>query len=181
MTESTTTSKTFVSKTSNLRLVKKPARRKPIGEHGDFINVPGEDVVFREGRYATSDPGEINFLVDHPNNGRLFHEIGAAPDRPGENTAELHAEIQNAIFDADYDKVADILVRERTTLSRPDVIAACETALLRAGAAVPEKPSAPEHELERVRLSKAVGDQPGAEGLVPAETSTGAPAAAPEA
>ncbi|MGE5152010.1 MAG: hypothetical protein ACM3II_17985, partial [Rhodospirillaceae bacterium] len=161
------TSTTFISPCNNLRLVKTPARRRMVGEGGDFENVPGTDVQFAEGQLVVTDADIYAWLHDHPSNGQLFYELGAEPDRPGENSADVHKKIMEAVYEGNYDVVADILVQERTTLSRPDVIAACEVALQKAGAQLPEAPETPEHELERVRLGPAVGPQPGAQDLAP--------------
>jgi hypothetical protein len=175
----TGTTATFVSPVNNLRLVEKQGRRRPLGEHGDFENIPGVVHEFTEGRFVESDGEVLDFLRSHPQFGRLFFEQGAEPDRPGGSTAEIHKKIMDLAFDGDYGAIADILVGERTNLSRQDVIAACETALTRANLAVPVKPETPEHEIERLRLGPAAGPQPGAADLVPTETEKGTPAAAP--
>lgn len=146
---------TFVSPTNELRLVKKPTRRKPIGEGGDFINVPGESVTFREGQLVVSSPELLSWLRDHPEYGRLFHEQGAEPDRPREDTSAVHSLIMELALEGKTNQIADILVAERSSYSRPDVIAACETALNKAGEQAPALPQVPEHELERVRMPPA--------------------------
>lgn len=176
MNDSTTT---FLSPTNNLRLVEKAARRKPLGEHGDFENIPGVTHEFTEGRLVVSDPETIEWLRDHEALGQLFYEVGNEPDRPGESTAKIHQAIIDHAFNGEFDKIADILVQERTTLSRPDVIAACEAALNKGGEDEPPLPETPEHEIERVRLGPASGPQAGQEDLVPTTTEEGTPAAEP--
>lgn len=178
MSDGTVTT-TFVSPTNNLRIVRANARRKPVGENGDFINIPGVYSQFIDGQLVVSDPEELEQLRKSDSFGKLFFEFGNEPSRPGASTADLHRKIMNLTFAGDYAAIADILVGERTTLSRPDVIAACEAAISNAGLAAPAKPETPEHELDRIRLGAAVGPTPGAEGLVPTETPEGTPAAAP--
>lgn len=160
---------TFVSPTNELRLVKTPTRRKPIGEGGDFINVPGESVTFREGQLVVSSPELLSWLRDHVEYGRLFHEQGAEPDRPREDTSAIHGLIVELALDGKTDQIADILVAERSSYSRPDVIAACEKALNKAGEQAPPLPQVPEHELERVRMPPAAA--PPVESLQPGPPS----------
>jgi hypothetical protein len=180
-TTNSTISTTFVSPTNNLRIVFENARRKLVGENGDFVNLPGVYCQFVEGELVVSDPVELDKLRESDSYGKLFFELGQEPGRPGASTAELHKEILDLVFAGRYDTIADILVKERTTLSRPDVISSCEAAIANAGLQSPSKPGTPEHEIERLRLGAAVGPQPGADDLVPTETVTGAPAAAPPA
>lgn len=147
MSESTdTTSTTFVSPTNNLTLVREPARRKMVGDRGDYVNLPGHRVEFVDGELVSDDPGLIEWLRGHDQYGALFHERGNEPDLPGGDvTADVELVIDLA-FDNKYEEIADLLVRERSTLSRPAVIAACEKALNRGGGEIPPKPETPAHE-----------------------------------
>jgi hypothetical protein len=178
MSDGTSTT-TFVSPVNNLCVVRENARRKPLGENGDFINTPGKRSQFIDGRLVVSDPEELQELRESDSYEKLFFELGSEPGRAGASTAELHRRIMDLTFAGDYAAIADILVGERTNLSRPDVIASCEAAIANAGVAAPAKPDTPEHEIERIRLGAAVGPTPGAEDLVPAESPEGTPAAAP--
>jgi len=148
---------TFVSKTNNLRLVKKNARNQPIGESGDYRQIPGEDFQFYDGVLNVSDPDDLAWLRAHGELGKLFHERGAEADRPVEDSSALHKELVELAYDGKFAEIADILTAERSTYSRPDVLAACEAFLTSGGSDVPAKPETPEHELERTRTEPAVG------------------------
>lgn len=149
---------TFVSPTNDLRLVREPARRRMIGETGDYEMVPGASVQFRDGVLVTSDEAEVSWLRDHEQNGGIFHERGNEPGRVGGDTADIHREIIKLAFAGSYDAIADILLKERSSLSRPDVLAACEQALDAGGAPEVPLPETPAHELIYQRDAAAVGN-----------------------
>lgn len=151
------TSTTFVSTCNELALVKEATRRRMVGDRGDYVTIPGSKITFVDGELVASDPELIEWLRSHEQYGALFHERGAEPDLPG---GDVSAEIELIIdlaFDNQYDKIADLLVRERSTLSRPAVIAACEKALNRGGGDVPPLPETPAHELTYQRDPAAGG------------------------
>jgi hypothetical protein len=125
-----TLSQDYVSSCTELRLIRDPKRKKPIGEGTDFYITDGSRVEFRNGRYTSRDPDEIEWLDNHPNHGVLFHKVGFGE---GGRTADDSAGVIQAVikyaFEGEYKKIADVLIAERSSYSRPDVIAACETVL----------------------------------------------------
>ena len=75
-TEKAKTEKTeavYISKYLELRLVILPAYTKEVA--GRIMPVPGTSIQFHEGVYRTSDPEEIEFLDNHPNNGNAFTKV----------------------------------------------------------------------------------------------------------
>lgn len=153
------TSVTFHSPTDNLALVITPANRK-MNDQGLWDTIPGKKVQFRNGRFETADSAELGFLRNHPELGRLFHEHGAERGRQSDSSSAMVAYIVELAIEGQADTIADILVAERNSFSRPEVLAACEKALERIGAMVPAPPPPPEHQLERVRLPGPVGPSP---------------------
>ncbi len=136
---------TFVSTANELRLVKKPQRRRQVGETGDFEIVPGEDVKFLHGRFVTSDPQLVEWLEKHTSNGIYFHQMGfGAAGQVSDDTPQLVAEILELSLDGNVDRLADILLAERQTMSRPTVMKACEAAInkIDGGGEVPADPDA---------------------------------------
>jgi hypothetical protein len=151
---------TFHSEASNLRVVKKNARRRPIGEAGDFENVPGEDFQFIDGTLTVTDQADIDWLRNYESFGNLYYEPGATP--PGvESSVALQTVIMEKALAGAFDEIASILVAERSALSRPDVIASCEAAINAGGAQLPAVPDVPLHELHRVRMGPTAGETPG--------------------
>ena len=149
---------TFVSTDNELRLRRKPTRRKQIGETGDFEVIPGEGVQFRDGRLTSTDAAEIEWLRGHEQNGGFFHELGyGAEGRPADDETAVVKEIIRLAFAGQYDEIADLLLKERQTYSRPAVLASAETALEEGQRTVPELEPQPEHQQERVRTGPAVG------------------------
>lgn len=135
-------SQDYVSGTHNLRLVVEPIRKKPIGEGSDFYTTPGKVIVFREGRYSTTDQEEIDWLDSHPSHGVLFHKVGFGEGgRTEDDSAAVVAAVVKMAFSGDYQKIADILIAERASYRRPDVIAACETVLNEVNSTPAEQPT----------------------------------------
>lgn len=151
---------TFHSEASNYRKVVKPMRRKQVGESSEIEVVGGETIEFYDGVYSTSDPDEIAFLREDASNGVYFWEVNTEADRPTDASG-LIKEIIRKGREGDFDRVAAILVGERTALSRPDVLATCEAILEDAQQQLPPKPNTPLHELDRVRIGPAAGVTPG--------------------
>jgi len=130
----------YVSSCHNLLLVRTPVRKRQLGEGSDFITTDPDRIQFLEGRYQATTQEDIDFLDEHPSNGVLFHKVGFGADgRTSDNSAEIIASVVKLAFTAEYQKIADILVAERGTYSRPDVIAACETVLNEVGSAATEQ------------------------------------------
>lgn len=128
--EKTVITQDYVSSCVGLRLVVDPVRRKPLGEGTDYIQTDGKTIVFREGRYTARTQEEIDWLDEHPSNGILFHKVGFGADgRTADNSAEVIQSVIKLAFEGEYQKIADVLIAERSSYSRPDVIAACETVL----------------------------------------------------
>lgn len=120
----------YVSTAKELRLVVKPERRRQLGDTNDFVKIDGKVITFREGSYETDDPTEIEWLDNHPSNGTLFHKLGMGVDgNTSDNSANLIRDIVALAMRGDFQKIADILVAERASYKRPDVLTACETAL----------------------------------------------------
>lgn len=155
--------RTFVSTSNNLALVRVPTRRTADLSTGVAVKADGEKIRFKDSRYTTSDPGEIEFLEEHKNKGYLFHELEQAPPDP----AGTIDEIIEAAVDGDADKIASLLVTERHSHSRPEVLAAARKALEKIDGDFPPVPSRPQHEVPRVRREPATGahvpkvDEPG--------------------
>lgn len=140
--EPTVISQDYVSKCENLRLVKDPIRKRQLGEGTDFITTNGELVQFRDGRFTATTQELIDWLDEHPSNGIHFHKIGFGSDgRTADDSAGIIKSVIELAFTGDYQKIADILVAERSTYARPDVIAACETVLNGVGDTPPEAPA----------------------------------------
>lgn len=136
----------FLSTCNELRLVKSPQRRKQIGDTGQSEVIGGEDVKFREGRFEARDAEIIAWLQAHDSNGIYFHEMGFGADgKVSDDTPQLMAEIVELAFDGNVDRLADILLAERQTMSRPTVMKACEAAITRIeeGSAIPRDLDAP--------------------------------------
>lgn len=159
--EATTEQVTFTSRASNLCVVRSPARRRPIAETGEFEVTKGVRYQFFDGVLG---PGELTdddiaWLRSSDAYGKLFFEPETAP--APENSAGLQTVIMEKALSGDFSGIADILVAERTALSRPEVIAACEAAINAGGAQLPAKPDTPLHEVARVRVGPAAGETPG--------------------
>lgn len=159
-TDTQSTTVTFHSPTDNLRLVVKAATRK-MNDQGQWETVPGVAIEFRNGRFTTTDSEQVAFLRQHKEAGRLFHELGAERDAVRDDEAAMVAHILDLALEGQGEAIADILVTERNSYSRPAVLGACEKALDRIGAMVPAIPPPPEHQLERVRVPGPVGATPG--------------------
>lgn len=159
-TETSVSPVTFHSEASNYRVVIKPARRRQIGESNESEIIPGKDIQFYDGVFVAHTQEEIDFLRGYGSYGEYYWEVGSAEDRP-ENSAATQKLIIEKAMAGDLDSVADILVAERSALSRPEVIAACEAALSAGGGELPAKPDTPLHELQRVRMGPAAGTTPG--------------------
>lgn len=147
---------TFYSTSGNYRVVQKPARRRPIGEGGDFEIVPGKDFQFYDGKLVVTDAQDIDWLREYVSFGTYYFE-----EVPVESSADILAEIMGQALEGDFTSIADTLVAERTALSRPEVIAACEAAINKSGGQLPARPDTPLHELDRLRVGPAAGVTPG--------------------
>jgi hypothetical protein len=120
----------YVSATSNLKLVKSPIRKKPLGEGADFYMTEGESIQFLDGRFTTKDAALAEWLDAHSMNGVYFHKVGFGIDgQTADNSAELIRDIIALSFKGDFSAIADILVAERGGMRRPDIVSACESAL----------------------------------------------------
>jgi hypothetical protein len=150
----------FQSEASNYRIVMEPMRRKQIGEGSEVEVVGGRAIQFYDGVHKTTDPEEIAFLRESDSNGQYFWEIGTDADRPTDASG-LIKEIIHKGREGDYDRIAEILVAERSGTSRPDVLAACAAVLEDAKQELPPKPEVPLHELQRVRMGPTAGVTPG--------------------
>lgn len=152
---------TFSSKASNLRIVRDPARRKQLGESGEYEVIPGKSYQFYDGVLGPGGltPDDIDWLRGYQSYGKLYFEPETAP--VVENSAGLQRVIMEKALAGDFGAIADILVAERTALSRPEVIAACEAAINAGGGELPAKPETPLHELQRVRVGPTAGVTPG--------------------
>jgi hypothetical protein len=83
----------YVSATSNLKLVKSPIRKKPLGEGADFYMTEGESIQFLDGRFTTKDP-EASTGSTSTMNGVYFHKVGFGIDgQTADNSAELIRDI----------------------------------------------------------------------------------------
>lgn len=160
--DSTTTeteSVSFHSEASNYRLVREPMRNRAIGESGSFEVVGGRDYQFYDGVLTVTDVDDIQWLRDNESNGRYYWEVGVE-DRAN-NSADLQAVIMKKALAGDFGAIAEILVAERSALSRPEVISACEAAINAGGETLPPKPDTPLHEVQRVRVGPTAGPTPG--------------------
>lgn len=125
----------YISTCNELRLIMAPIRKQQIGEGTDFTFTPGSRIEFRDGRYVTSDPAEIAWLDSHASYGTLFNKVGyGAEGKTADNSAQLIADVVDLAFSGEYQKIAEILVAERGSYRRPDVISACESVLNRVNA-----------------------------------------------
>lgn len=157
MTENHTV--TFHSPTDALKLVIKQATRR-MNDQGQWETVPGTAIQFSAGRYVTSNASELEFLRGHKELNRLYFEHGAERGRATDSAGAVVAHVLELALEGQAETIADILLRERNSHSRPEVLAACEKALERIGSLVPPVPAPPEHQLERVRTAPAVGPTP---------------------
>lgn len=149
----------FTSTADNYRVVKSPARRKPLGESGEYEVVKGKSFQFFDGELRVTDPDDIAWLREYPSYGMYYFEPEIAP--VPESSAGIQRVIMEKALAGDFDSIADILVAERTALSRPDVLASCEAAINAGGKELPAKPDVPLHEQQRVRMGPAAGITPG--------------------
>jgi hypothetical protein len=167
----------FVSKDQNLRLVKDPADER-LAKDGRRVPVPGKTFEFKKGELVVdaSDSEALEFLRGHDANGSnpnasdasetLFVERGNEPDRPASGDAsDVLRKVVDLAVARDADGLADVYLAERSSQSRPEVLAAIEEAIEKLDGEVPAPPQAPEHEVERVRAQPAVGDTPGVQPL----------------
>lgn len=153
----------FTSPTNNLRIVKIKTTRR-MSESGEWDERPGQTLTFSEGQFrCDKDSDEYRFLHEHPSNGSndgasrsLFYEIGDEPPSLAE-TNELLRKVLDLALDGELEALADLLVAERSSESRPEVIAAIEKAIEKSGGELPPLPETPEHEITRVRREPAVG------------------------
>lgn len=150
----------FHSEASNYRLVRDPMRRRQLGEANEFEVVPGTTYEFVDGVLRVTDSDDIEWLRNSDSYGRFFWEIGGDGDRT-QNSADLQKLIMQKALSGDFDGIADILVAERSALSRPEVIASCTAALEAADQGLPAPPATPLHEQQRVRMGPAAGITPG--------------------
>lgn len=173
----------FVSTDNNLRLVIRPKTQR-LDPAGQIHEVPGLAVQFSNGIFevdpADADSEEIlEFMYKHQGNGsnpdarsqRLFVEAGKEPDRPpvAPDASPIMRAIVQKTAQGDADGIADLFVQERSSHSRPEVLAAAEEALKALEADVPAPPQTPEHEVERARVTGP--DHPGVQpATLPART-----------
>jgi hypothetical protein len=133
----------YTSTCANLRLVKDQIRRKQIGEGKDFTYTDGSVVEFLNGNFETAEPKLVDWLDGHHGAGILFHKIGFGADgHTGDDSARLVSEIIGMAFSGDYQKIADVMLAERNSYSRPDVLAACERILTEAAVETASDPDA---------------------------------------
>lgn len=165
----------FVSTDQNLRLVKDPADER-LGKDGRRVPIHGKTYEFKNGELLvdSGDSDALTFLREHDANGSnqestgtetLFWERGSEPDRPSPDSSGILREIVRKTADGDADGLADLFLQERSSYSRPEVLAAATTAIEALEGDVPAPPQTPEHEVERVRAQPAVGDTPGVQPL----------------
>lgn len=150
----------FQSEASNYRVVREPQRRVQIAETNEFEVRPGRTFEFYDGVLRVTDSDDIEWLRNYESYGKLYWEIGTEEDR-SISAAELQKEIMEKALEGDFDRVADILVAERTGQSRPGIIAACVAALEAGEEDLPPAPDVPLHEQQRVRIGPAAGITPG--------------------
>lgn len=134
-TEAPIRTEEYLSSCNNLTLVRTPVRKKQLGEGADFLTTDPDRIHFVNGRLIASDPELIEWLDNHESYGTLFHKVGFGADgNTADNSAQLIADVVKMAFEGRYQQIADVLIAERNTYSRPDVIAACETVLNEANA-----------------------------------------------
>ncbi len=150
----------FQSEASNYRVVREPQRRVQIAETNEFEVRPGKTFEFYDGVLRVTDPDDIEWLRNYESYGQYFWEIGSEEDR-SVSAAELQKEIMECALAGNFDRVADILVAERTAESRPGIIAACVAALEAGDEEPPTLPDTPLHEQQRVRIGPTAGITPG--------------------
>lgn len=63
----------YISKIRSLRLINKAAYTKEV--EGRVVVVSGGSIQFKDGKFVTSNPAEIEFLDNHPNCGGVFIKI----------------------------------------------------------------------------------------------------------
>lgn len=159
-TDQTVSPVTFHAEASNYRVVVEPQRNQRVGETNQTEVVGGKDIQFYDGVFVATTQEEIDFLRDYESNGTYYWEVGSPEDKPDDSAGLQRLIIEKALA-GDQDAIADILVAERTSQSRPAVIAACEGALNSMGGELPQKPDTPLHELQRVRMGPTAGITPG--------------------
>ncbi len=132
---------TFISQYRDQTMVMSPAT--PIyAQNGIKIGEdPGRRIEFKNGRFATSDEAEIEFVrsrILDPAGANCF-ELDATINAPGIN------EVLTAIMHASDEELAEMLSAEREQYKRPVVLEALENATLaRQAAEYTEEPVEPE-------------------------------------
>lgn len=135
---------TFLSTCNDLRIVR-TQKYPTFGPHGERTgDSPGETLTFKHGRFVTSDPELVRFLQGHAGNGDTFHEMGmGANGQTNDDAPKIVGEIMELALKGEADRIADILLSERNSMSRPTVLAACESAITQIdGGDVPADPDA---------------------------------------
>jgi hypothetical protein len=125
--QSTPEIRKFASPYPELRLVMQPADDIPVDNRGHTRRVPGRYIYFRDGYYQTSDPDEIEFLVNHVNKDRLFRDITEIAPKP--DAAPMLNRIVELTGLRDTEALIELLDGERRGEQREDVLDACERAL----------------------------------------------------
>lgn len=125
----------FMSRILHQRVVLIPGRTV-YNAHGQEVGTePGITAEFQNGRYATSDPEEIE----------LLRRRMAAPDGPAIwevdplSLAPDATELLMSLVGADPATIAAVLAEERAGYERPSVIEACERALSQVSEPMPVK------------------------------------------
>lgn len=152
----------FHSGASNYTIVRKPERRRQLGESNEFEAVAGQRYEFVDGVYAAKTQDDVDWLrAQSDSYGTFYWEPESANAPRVADSSGLQAEIMKAALAGDRDTISDILIAERSGESRPAVLVACETALIQMGQELPAKPDSPLHEAQRVRMGPTAGVTPG--------------------
>ena len=126
--EPETTTTVFRSRDKQLRIVRKPERRR-YNEAGELELIPGQRVEFTRGAFQTEDDELIEWLRNHPRFNSRFWEVGNEPDRQKPTVDEAMTEIAKAAAKAEPDALAAIYEREVNTYDRQPVKDAATAAL----------------------------------------------------
>ena len=122
------TERVYVSHIPNLRLTVVAADDVPIGDYkGTTRRVPGEHIVFEQGRFATTSARYVEFLDNHVNKDKLFRDITGQLPKP--DSAPVLERLIELTGRREVEEIADILVAERKGHQRTEVLLAAEKAL----------------------------------------------------
>lgn len=117
----------YASPFLELKLVMVPTDDVPVDQKGNTRRVQGKTLFFKEGRYETDEPQEIEFLANHVNRERLFRDV--TDDLPKPPATEVLTAITRAAATQDRDEIIRLWQIETENWQRQDVLLAAQSAL----------------------------------------------------